>query len=583
MIRVIQGIPTSWDSSIANKKFPASTDAAAWSPCSCLIATAHLESPGIIILDAVTLDQLHTMHPPQKEMTWMHMTFSPGSHLLAAYSKVQRCIVSWDVQTGGLLSNISIQGQYLCSSVSFSECETMIGGLFDNNTIIIYNLLSGLKISSHPTPQPAVDIIWTCGEDIQFATMGLGSITMWQVSFTSNHSPVKVGSLSIPDSFPSEKPVLLPTHSRLAFTLGRRVLVWDAQNQKVLLDSADVKNPRAMSFSPCGHFFVCGTYGREIYIWKESPAGYLSYQKLVSTANATVPLISPNGESVISHGNGARILQLWPTPNSSTYLPSISIQTPHHHEWFCIEFSPTESLVAFSERLSSTVTVLDTESGNPLFFIDTDTEVCGLMITADEIIVVGNGKIITWNIPARDCISNTQRDIYNSVQTTTFYHPAPISMLWASVSPNLNYIAFGDQRSGISEDLCIYNTNTGEKLAAAKSKHTYPGFTSSGHAAWYVGNFGNLDQWQIIVEGPDSIKLKQLWEDVEPLHGFPWHSPNGYQVTGDGWILNSSRKQLLWLPPHLQPDIKIQRKWSGKYLAVWNWGLPGPCLLKLDV
>ena len=580
MARVIQGIPVSWDPSIANIRFQSEIQATAWSPCSRFIAVASYELPTIVVLDAGTLEQLHTINLPQSKLTWSYIVFSPGTHLITAYSWGNRCIVNWDFQTGGLLSNISSPPDTECTSVSYSLCETVIGVLFSNNTVVFYNVLSGILISSHSIQQPIIEISWTHGEFLQFATIESESIAAWQVSFTSSNAPTLVGSLSIPHNFSSEELVLLPTLSRLAFILDRKVVVWDAPHHKVLLDSADAKNPRAMSFSTDGHFFLCGTQGREFYIWKESPIGYLLHQKLVSGASEPTPHISLNRESVIS--SSGQILQLWNTKKSSTPLPNIPMQTLYYLSWIFIEFSPDQSLVAFTEGICHTVTVLDTNSGNPWLVLDTDTMICGLRMTEDEIIVVGDGKVVAWDLPARNSTFNIRRDINDIVQTLTFKHSGSVEMLHASISPDLNYFAIGNQIIS-SEDLSIYSLHTGEILAVARSDGYRVGFTPDSLGVWCPINRDEVDQWEIIKEnGSNSIKLKEL-NDTETLWSFPWLSSYGYQVTNDGWILNSSGKCLLWLPYHWRPDKKMQRKWSGKFLGVWNENSPSPYILELEV
>jgi len=119
MARVIQGASTLWDPSIATVRFPGRICATIWSPCSRFIATAHKGSAEIVILDAATLEQLNTMQPHAlqlhtmkslgEQIEWKHITFSPDSHLLTGYSWLQDWILSWDLQTGGLLSNISTE------------------------------------------------------------------------------------------------------------------------------------------------------------------------------------------------------------------------------------------------------------------------------------------------------------------------------------------------------------------------------------------------------------------------------------------------------------------------------------------
>jgi WD40 repeat protein len=391
-----------------------------------------------------------------------------------------------------------------------------------------------------------------------------------------------VCSLPAPKDLSLETLVLLPTLLWLAFICKQKVIVWDAQNEKILLESADIENPSALSFSSNGHFFACSTVSEEFCIWKKSPAGYLSYEKFMPGTIYAIPYISPNGKSVITTGSG--MIQLWYPENSPTPLSSVSMQVSKHSRFFCIEFSPDASLVAITERLSTTVIVLDTESGNPLLVIDTGVMTCGLRITGDKVIVVCDGKIVTWDLSARDCEFNARKNINNSIQTTSFKHLIPIHGLYASISPNLKFVALGGVWPGHNK-LWVYNMHTGEELAVTWPHGGIPGFSSSSCEVWSARNNGSVFPWEIAKgDGPNTIKLKPL-QLVEPQSqsGFPWNSPCGYQVTDDGWILSSSGKLLLWLPHHLRQDSIIQRKWNKRFLAIWNQNIPEPCILKLEV
>ena len=575
MATVVQGIPASWDSTIASIRFPSEICAVVWSPCSRFIAIAHDEEPEITILDAVTLQKLHTMYPSKQKTIWSHIIFSPGSHLLTAYSQHKDCIINWDLQTGGLLSNISTKEHGLCNSTTYSECETMIGSLF-GMTIIIHNILSGLCIYSHSTQQSIVKTIWTHDKYLQFATVEPESITMWQISFPSSHEPMKVGSLSTPDNFNSYELVLLPTLSRFAFILGGEVLVWDAKHHQVLLHSADVVNPRALSFSPNGRFFVCGTENNEVCVWKESAAGYLSCQQFISGYDETTPLISPSGESILLPSEN--VLQLWHT---TSCLPTLSMHTSEGL-WFFIEFSPDETLVAVTERLSCSVAVLETKSGKPWLIIDTGTKACGLRMTEDKIIVVGDGQIVTWGLPGRNCAFN-KRNISDSIQTTIFRHSVPVESLIASISPNLNYVAFQGVED-YSGDLYIYNTHSGVQLVRIEADGGFPGFTPDSCVVWCAKIDDQVLHWEIVEEnGSNIIYLEKLGEYVKLLSGLPWLSPDGHQVSNDGWVVCSNGKHLLWLPHQWRQDLKMQRKWNGKFLAVWNLNSTEPFILKLEV
>ena len=579
LARVIQGAPTSWDLNIANTRLSNSIRTVTWSPCSRFIGIVYYLSSEIVVLDATTFEQLHTMCLPNPWLNRVNLIYSPDSHLLTGYPDQGHSIVSWDLQTGGLISNISTNWSETCASITYSGCGTMLGCLFYRGTITVYNVLSCIQISSHLVQGSIVGIIWTHGECLQFATINSGSITIWEVSFTLGHAPIQIGSLPTPDNFSSHNLTLLPILSQLAFILKDRVLVWDAQHQRILLDSMDVKNPRNISFSSDGHF-ICRTNGPEFYLWKKSPDGYLPYKRFVPSIEGAELVISPNGESIISFSSS--ILQLWHTANSPTSLPSLPTPAPHQARGFLLEFSPDESLVAVTRRLSNTVTVFNVKSGNPQLVINADTEICGIRITESRVIIVGDGKIVTWEIPAGDRIPNAQRNINNSLQTTTFNLPAPIQYLYASISPDLNYVAFGNTRS-FKEALYIYNMYTGEKLAGDESYGFLPGFTLDGKGVWCATSDGEVEQWAIFKDDTSNItRLEMLWNAKRSLSGFPWHSSYGYQVSNDGWVLSSSGKHLLWLP-HKWRSKKAERRWSGRFLTLLHSGLPEAIILELEI
>ena len=107
---------------------------------------SHDSFSRIVVLNAVTLKQLHTMHHPHN-ISCENLVYSPDGHLLTGYSCQLNCIVSWDLQTGGVISNVSTQEYGLCDSMSYSGCGTMLGNLFGSK-IIIYNVLSGLIVNA---------------------------------------------------------------------------------------------------------------------------------------------------------------------------------------------------------------------------------------------------------------------------------------------------------------------------------------------------------------------------------------------------------------------------------------------------
>ena len=568
LTRIVQGAPKSWDPTIATMDSPHQIGYITWSPCSRLIAIS-LDFVGVQVLDAATLKQVNFFTPPKHAAQLV--TFSPETRLLTWLGKKPDKFINWDLQTGVQVGEIPIEegvSAWRARSITYSECGTMFGVLFEHGNIPsigTYDVLSNAQIHYHPMKGSGMHVIWTYGKCLRFAALRPGSITIWEVEFTSRKPPTEVKTLPAPDNFdphPSKKPLFLPILSRLAFVVGNTVLVWDAQHSKLLLHSIDLKKPARMAFSPDGHFFACGTNSPEIYLWKESSTGYILYQRFMSgdVGGWPTPFLSPDGQSILmSRGS---ILQLRRTLDSTT---SSSVPTHGLAKDFILEFSPDGLLVAVARLEGNTVKILNLKSGTSQLAIDTDMQIIGLGVAESTVIVVGNEKIITWNLPTGDYVPNARVNINNSVSTITFNNPPP-RMYVASVSPNLNYIAILEEDWSEYIRLSIYSTSTGKHLTDTPlSRGSMLWFTPDGHEIWSCD--GIYRGWTITGNSKSNItKLEPLESTAHLSRRSPWQPACGHQVTDSGWILNSSGKQLLWLPPQWRDEI--YRVWSGQFLVL---------------
>jgi len=171
LTRVIQGIPTLWDSCVG-RKYPQNISTAVWSPCSRFIAICLSSSQVVEILDAVTLEKLYTLSHGIPICSLRKLVFSTDGHLLmgqvSAYSSFH--CVNWDLQTGGQISNVDVGENSSCwiVSASYSRCGTMFGVLgngSESSYIYTYNVLSGRCISTYKLDHYVPTMIWTHSEN----------------------------------------------------------------------------------------------------------------------------------------------------------------------------------------------------------------------------------------------------------------------------------------------------------------------------------------------------------------------------------------------------------------------------------
>ena len=584
LARVVRGLPSSWDTTTVTPYSGLSPLGVIWSPCNRVIAIVGGTS--VIILDAVTLSRLDTFSIPSQYLNkpyYWRPSFSPDAHCLTLIGLGE--LVSWDLQTGGPLGAIPSGFERGSSPHPFSSTYSEDGkvvaaaysvwGDFDGfDTVIRTYDLSGTEPGPHCALKGRIIApIWTHGKCIRFVTISPGSVTVSEVEFTSTNPPIEVESLPIADKIVYGKRFLfLPSLSRLAFTLEDTIQVWDAKAAKLLLNSKLLSpNPRSSSSDPIGSFSSDGRFFAHVdksgvaRVWKDSPAGYVLHQKLpfVISAHSMQPHLSPNGESIFMCPK-SEVIHLWHTRDQIPSLPSILAGDVHKNK-FTLAFSPDERFAAFARQRGNMVTVFNSLTGDSRLAVNTDMGVVCLGMAGSALIVVGEEKIVTWDLPGGDCASNAS--INDSVRTTTL-HRNRDTHITGSISPDFSRIAVLDT-SSYHTDLHIYDMSTGRCLNSA------PRVTG----AWWVGwdgrevltasGFGpDKGGWKIVEDsGSGPIQLEPRDGIVCPSGVFPWESHLGYEVTADGWVLSVAKKRLLWLP-HRWKSYPSSRAWSGRFLGL---------------
>ena len=616
LARVVYGLPTSWEPVIATLYHTNFSGATAWSPCNRFIAVATPRT--VEIRDAVTLSLLSTFGSPPGSQA-LRLGFCPDGRFLTQLTFGG--VLVRDLQTGGLVyptlpSEIFHNGLHVGYS-DFSSTYSMDGNMLAvvcldrhaETTIIATHDLSASHTHLCHVSEGHIIIspIWTHDKFIRFATAKPGYITIWEVEFALTNPPRAVESLPTPDEITNPEAfqvfLFLPTLSRLGISLQDTRLVWDARDSRLLLKISPV-HAYGMSFSSDGHFCACILGNtEEVHVWKESPVGYVLHQKLgfVTLDVFATPLLSPNGESIVMSFDSS--VYLWHTKDP--ILPRNPTPTTDQRD-IILGFSPNETLAAFVRDRGKTVLILDLQSGDPRLAIDTSMEVKSLGVTGSAILVVGEEKVITWNLDLEDGKAN----VYNSVRITTF-DPSPTScigrpFIHTSVSPDLSRVVASGRAEGWSVGVEIYDVSTGRCLAGVTSRigvfeslSAYggfkvtdirviedtdifkPWFTPDGREIWGVPRRKSLvDRWEIIEDSESGVtKLQPLGTTTSPPGVLPWGSSRGYGVTRDGWILSPARRPLVWLP-HRWRSGERNRTWCGRFLGLLHPELPEVVILE---
>ena len=596
LARVVCGLPISWRSVFATTAYPnPGIPIVAWSSCSKFIAVGLYESTEV--LDAVTLERLHNFTHPEFLSDAGQLSFSPDGRSLTRNNRGYYGCITWDLKTGGrisaLYSLIGMETPLLCVSFIYSmggNAVAVVGYCHPDasdhsdaaiSAISICNLISGIHIHCHRLPEGHTVLkIWTHGEFLRFATVEPESITIWEAAgSTSEHTLAEIEVLPAPDDIDSEKCLFLPTPSRLAFVLREEVLIWDLRDSKFLLNFVGDGQPWGFSFSSDGRFFACNVAGQGVHIWKESPTGYVLHRKLVPRLMddehpQPIPHLSPDGESFItSEICEARLWRITdPINPPSSVLPQLAEPTD-----FVLAFSPDKSFIATGRLGGSIAAVVDLKSGNPRLIVDTDMKICGLGVTGSTFVAVGEGKIITWKLPAGDCSLDARANIHDSVRTIRFNHPPPPSK-WlhsASISPDFNHLVI---TNGRYKGLDIYDMSTGKHVVGSTTEYVFqPWFTRDGRQVRYPS--GGL---KIIRDrGSNIIGLEPVKDGNHTAEKYFWKSYHGHNLVEDRWILDSSKKRVMWLPHYLRASGRGNWTWDEQFLALFDAELPEPVVIEV--
>ena len=599
--RVIHAAPSSWDSNAAATTRPFTINLAAWSSSNRFIAVA-LYGATIDILHSATLQRLQSLGVERATPAYpIALAFSPNDRMLSCSAfdgKGSGVVLTWDLQTGGVVSDVVLPGEralFEGPRIAYSIGGKMVGVLrcsSDIAVISVVDVVSGMFTHDiHPCTTWTYDI-WAHGEFLRFATAKEATITIWEVEFTQGATHKEIETFSIPEdvdqarAFDQEaeeralrRTEFFPVPCRLAVTRDSvtsadELLIWGAQNSASLLHETGAGWHPRMTFSSDGRFFACSTTGPNVYLWEESSSGYTLIGKLPSSARRSTPLLSPNGESIITFGD--RTIQMWYT-KGFTASSSILAQDPYSTGDFALEFIRDGRLAVVARQGEKTVTIIDLKSGLPQFTIDASMEIYGFRVIENTVVVIGDGRIITWNLPEENFVPHTRVGLENSTQTTVFSDESQNDTIAASISIDSRHVALLRRERPGWGNLHLFCPSTGLHNHVTSNSGTSIWLPPGKHEVWGLW-MDKVSSHEFTSEGLNSHFSHG---DIERISSAcPWKSSCGYKATNDGWLIGPDGERLFMLPPSWRSYAAL-RVWDGQFLALLQGSLPQPVILDL--
>ncbi|KAJ3532317.1 hypothetical protein NMY22_g7787 [Coprinellus aureogranulatus] len=437
----------------------------------------------------------------------------------------------WDAWSGqDVFGPIEVHSDYV-RSVAFSPDGSKIVSGSDDRTVCIWDAQTGQAVGRPMEGHSG----WV--KAVTFTPDGLkiisgsddGTIRIWDLQ--GDHTAEDLGHCH---SGSVTSVAYSPDGSRIVSGSNDKTLrVWDAETGQALLGPMEghLDFVASVAFSPDGSRIVSGSYDGTIRIW-DAPSGVIALGPLQGHSDAVKSVASSPDGSCIASGSRDCTIRLW---DAETGLPFLDpFEGPGCTAWVrSIGFSPCGTrLVSGSD--DRTVRVWDVQSGQvvlgPLHGHN-DWVILVAFSPDGSRIASGSGDdtIRVWDAHNGTLLLGPLEGHSGSVGSVIF-------------SPDGLKIASGSA----DKTICIWDAQSGELI-----------YTLRGHLAG-VNSVSFSPDGTRIVSGSDD-KTIRVWNldqavNSEPLflHQYPASS---LTMDDDGWIRNTSKDLLLWVPPQFRLSI----------------------------
>lgn len=228
-----------------------------------------------------------------------------------------RSIVIWDIKTGIVIKDIVVDIWGLRRIVfSGSQTITLVTDYF--RVFRTYDVLEGTLVSKGeilPRFDRWLGAYWAHEDSLHFATSFKTDGKL--VIDVHEHQPPSTRLFPVVESFLVQlhggEFSFSPVSFHASFVTNTKIAILDVRTSKILLHptaSQRLYGPPG-HFSPDGRFFACGTLEGDIFVWRNTSAGYVPWSSLSPRLPFDWFSFSPTATSIFTWGSwGIQLLDI---------------------------------------------------------------------------------------------------------------------------------------------------------------------------------------------------------------------------------------------------------------------------------
>ena len=608
-VRVVTGIPDSWDSCAATLGTTARIYHTVWSPCGKFIAAIFDEVETVGVWNSTTLERVSDLRPPTipVKVTPLSLAYSPDGHLLACiYDPIQEpnllvppptslsmltpshrlyiCTppytVIWDIQTGMVINNIAT---WNLGQIIFSWDQTTIT-LVTTSTFHTHDRHGGGQVFEGKLllpPNHQLGTHWVDKETLLFVISS--RIDQEHVISIQELQPTSDPPFHVVKSFPVLPQdgdfSFSPVSFHASFVSQEGVVILDVQNSKVLFQSKDVPFYTGTGeFSHDGSFYAFQTKEKNLQIVENKSTGYVPWSSLRPRFSWDKFSWSPTSISILCWGTS--VMQLLHPGNHLTPIPSDVAKNGEYTDYL-VAYSADQTHIITAQWREGTITVLNL-SDTTQQFINTNAAIRDIKIVGERIFVIDGKQLSSWHLIIGGQVTSAH-DIERE-NTPLHIHMDGVHAL----SNNCSEVAFNSRKAAFLYDVKAQKVL--DHLVTDGDDIIHIQFSPDGSQLWFIVSLsGNTEKHKCYRVELD--KAKDLCfghvtvEDLEDEWSLDslFRSPDQCRIVGkrSKWV-SDPRGNILWLPLNWRKSHGLDARWDGKYLALLSGYHPEPIIIEFQ-